>query len=116
MLPDAVSGQISIWSGSVVSIPTGWVLCDGNNGTPDLRDKFVVGAGSSYAVGGTGGLLTHTHRFRGDGHAHSVSITPGLASGAIPYGTSTSSEEISGETDATNHLSPYYSLAYIMYL
>ena len=39
------SGGIILWSGSVASIPSGWYLCDGNNSTPDLRDKFVVGAG-----------------------------------------------------------------------
>jgi prepilin-type N-terminal cleavage/methylation domain-containing protein len=37
-------GTIVIWSGSIASIPSGWVLCDGTNGTPDLRDKFIVGA------------------------------------------------------------------------
>ena len=54
-------GGIILWSGSVASIPAGWQLCDGTNLTPDLRDKFVVGAGSSYAVNATGGNATHTH-------------------------------------------------------
>lgn len=49
------SGVILLWSGSTGSIPAGWVLCDGTNSTPDLRDRFVVGAGSTYAVGATGG-------------------------------------------------------------
>ena len=40
-------GGIIMWSGSVVSIPTGWAICDGNNGTPDLRERFVVGAGGA---------------------------------------------------------------------
>jgi hypothetical protein len=40
-------GEIRIHSGSLASIPTGWHLCDGTNGTPDLRDRFVVGAGNS---------------------------------------------------------------------
>jgi microcystin-dependent protein len=51
-------GMIIIWSGAIVNIPTGWQLCNGTNGTPDLRDRFVVGAGSSYAVGATGGTST----------------------------------------------------------
>jgi len=60
------AGMIMIWSGSVGSVPSGWVLCNGSNSTPDLRDKFVVGAGSTYAVGGTGGsanatVVSHTH-------------------------------------------------------
>lgn len=60
------SGAILLWSGSVLSIPSGWLLCNGSNGTPDLRNRFVVGAGSTYAVGATGGsanatLVSHSH-------------------------------------------------------
>jgi len=44
------SGGIFLWSGSIGSIPAGYVLCNGSNGTPDLRNRFVVGAGSTYAV------------------------------------------------------------------
>lgn len=60
------AGLISLWSGSIVSIPSGWYLCDGSNGTPDLRNRFVVGAGSTYAVGATGGsadavVVAHSH-------------------------------------------------------
>lgn len=40
---------ICLWSGAVVDIPAGWALCDGNNGTPNLTDKFVIGAGSTYS-------------------------------------------------------------------
>jgi microcystin-dependent protein len=54
------AGMISLWYGSIGSVPTGWYLCDGTNGTPDLRDRFIVGAGSSYAVGATGGATTAT--------------------------------------------------------
>jgi len=54
-------GGIIMWSGAVNNIPANWALCDGTNGTPDLRDKFVVGAGNTYAVGTTGGASTHTH-------------------------------------------------------
>lgn len=39
---------ICIWAGAVVDIPAGWSLCDGNDGRPDLRDKFVIGAGNAY--------------------------------------------------------------------
>jgi hypothetical protein len=59
-------GGIVLWSGSVASIPSGWALCNGSNGTPDLRNRFVVGAGSTYAVDATGGsadaiVVSHTH-------------------------------------------------------
>jgi hypothetical protein len=61
-----VTGMIMLWSGSVASIPSGWALCNGSNGTPDLRNRFVVGAGSTYAVNATGGsanaiVVSHTH-------------------------------------------------------
>ena len=84
------SGGIILWSGSTASIPSGWYLCNGANGTPDLRDRFVVGAGSSYSVGATGGaasvalstsnLPSHTHSFSGTtttngSHNHTVSWT-----------------------------------------
>jgi len=60
------SGGIIIWSGSSASIPSGWYLCNGSNSTPDLRDRFVVGAGSTYSVGNTGGskdaiVVSHSH-------------------------------------------------------
>ena len=60
------TGGIILWSGAANAIPTGWVLCDGQNSTPDLRNRFVVGAGDSYAVDATGGsadaiVVSHTH-------------------------------------------------------
>ena len=53
-------GAIIMWSGAVDAIPEGWALCDGSNGTPDLRNRFIVGAGGSYNVGDTGGANTVT--------------------------------------------------------
>ena len=49
------AGGIIMWSGSIGSIPSGWALCDGSNGTPDLRNRFVVGAGDEYSVDDVGG-------------------------------------------------------------
>lgn len=45
-----MKGIVCLWSGAIVDIPAGWQLCDGTNGTPDLRDKFIIGAGDTYAV------------------------------------------------------------------
>jgi hypothetical protein len=61
-----VAGMIMLWSGSSASIPSGWLLCDGSSSTPDLRNRFVVGATSTYAVGATGGsanaiVVSHNH-------------------------------------------------------
>ena len=52
------SGCILIWSGSIASIPTGYYICNGQNGTPDLQDSFVVGSGNVYSVGNTGGFTS----------------------------------------------------------
>ena len=54
------SGLIAIWSGAVGSVPSGWYLCNGQNGTPDLRNSFIIGAGNTYSVGATGGSTTAT--------------------------------------------------------
>ena len=69
-----VSGMILLWSGSTGSIPSGFVLCNGSNSTPDLRDRFVVGAGNSYSVGATGGSNTGTDTVNISG-SDTVSIT-----------------------------------------
>lgn len=53
-------GGIIIWSGSSSNIPKNWHLCDGTSGTPNLRDRFILGAGATYNVGDTGGEATHT--------------------------------------------------------
>jgi microcystin-dependent protein len=84
-------GGIILWSGSIVSIPANWALCDGANGTPNLIDRFVVAAGSNYAVGASGGagtitlttdqLPAHTHASgtlttaTGGTHSHTVTGT-----------------------------------------
>lgn len=134
------SGGIIMWSGSIASIPSGWVICDGTNSTPNLRDKFVIGAGSAYAVAATGGsadavVVTHTHTATSTvtdpGHAHSytsvlfnhplnsgsggagvsVADTTSGATTGITVGTTNASAGVSG-TNA--NLPPYYALAFIM--
>lgn len=54
-------GTIIGWSGAADAIPESFFLCDGDNGTPDLRGKFLLGAGGAFAVGATGGSATHAH-------------------------------------------------------
>lgn len=53
-------GFVGLWSGAANAVPTGWKLCNGENGTPNLTDTFVIGAGNTYAVAATGGAATHT--------------------------------------------------------
>lgn len=82
------TGMISLWYGAIGSVPSGWYLCDGTNGTPDLRDRFIVGAGSTYSVAATGGstdaiVVSHTHTATSTstvtdpGHTHSLNISGG---------------------------------------
>lgn len=59
------AGIIVVWSGLVANIPAGWSLCSGANGTPDLRDRFIVGAGGSYNVNTGGGSASHNHTVSG---------------------------------------------------
>jgi microcystin-dependent protein len=94
------SGVIVMWSGSQASIPSGWVLCNGSNSTPDLRNRFVIGAGGSYPVGDFGGskdqaVVAHTHTasstVNDPGHNHAFTAvaqnTGGVGSGALTGGT-----------------------------
>jgi hypothetical protein len=59
-----------MWSGTAFNIPSGWLLCNGQNNTPDLRDKFIIGAGNLYAPTAVGGskdavVVSHTHGYSG---------------------------------------------------
>jgi hypothetical protein len=122
------AGIISMWSGSVVSIPSGWVLCDGANSTPDLRNRFIVGAGSGYAVGASGGsadavVVAHTHGITDPGHTHTYGTGGGGGGGVgeagileSSTGTSTTGITINstGVSGTNANLPPYYSLCYIM--
>jgi hypothetical protein len=132
------SGCIMLWSGSIASIPSGWLLCNGSSGTPDLRDRFVVGAGSTYAVAATGGsanatLVSHTHTasVADPGHLHTAtglmaaadrnfSVFGGEAGTYTTKNTSTATTNISvtnsteGSSATNANLPPYYALAYIM--
>jgi hypothetical protein len=134
------AGGIFLWSGSIGSIPAGYVLCNGSNGTPDLRDRFVVGAGSTYAVDATGGsanaiVVSHTHTATSavtdPGHTHSYAsavFNCNQNSGQVQAGvttTGTTASNTTGITVATTvdtagtsgtnaNLPPYFALCYIM--
>lgn len=72
-------GMVSMWSGGLDKIPAGWALCNGNNGTPDLRNRFVLGAAVQTDVDATGGAATHTHVATVDpsgDHSHAITVDP----------------------------------------
>ena len=136
------TGLITMWSGTIASIPSGWYLCDGNNSTPDLRDKFIVGAKQDEtsiaktnitgALTQTGGskdavAVSHTHTITDPGHLHTVSYRPDLAGATGGYnvagntntvntGTATTGISINsaGVSGTNANLPPYYALAFIM--
>lgn len=86
-LVKAPIGTIVIWSGTADNIPTGWQLCDGTNGTPDLRDKFVLGAGTTHNVGETGGneeVTLTVEQMPKHNHTYGVARTASSAQ-AAPY-------------------------------
>jgi len=111
-----MKGIIVLWAGAIVDIPAGWQLCDGTNGTPDLRIRFVVGAGDTFAVDDTGGSAAdHTHAFTGDGHSHTLVAGAIIAAGTDKNNVSTT-EQVTGTTDTESGMPPYYALAYIQKL
>lgn len=93
-------GGILIWSGAIVDIPGNFAICDGNNGTPNLIDNFIVGAGNDHAVNDTGGNVDHNHQ--AGGVTNTADAGPGIAWDATPNSTTES------------NLPPFYALAYIM--
>jgi hypothetical protein len=132
--PAVPAGCILLWSGSTGSVPAGFLICDGTNGTPDLRDRFIIGAGNSYAVNATGGtadavVVSHTHAaaVTDPGHSHSTYIanastvlTPNngvSVVGAGVTGTSTTGISVTnasaGVSGVNANIPPYYALAYI---
>jgi hypothetical protein len=122
-------GGIVMWTGTEASVPSGWHVCDGTSGTPDLRDRFVVGAGSTYDVGDTGGAATadlahahtggttgssgsHSHSIgtsgAGSAHTHSLSATTG-DSGAHAHTFNTESHVETPYSPISVQTDPYSS-------
>lgn len=117
-------GMIVMWSGLLADIPEGWALCDGTNGTPDLLYRFVLGATSDVTIGSTGGTDIHNHDFTSNTHRHDIPtdlLDVVTDTGAEICGTKqgdvvSSLETVTGTTDNTSHMPPWYRLAFIMKL
>ena len=107
-------GVIVAWSGAIGNIPPGWFLCNGTHHTPDLRDKFVIATGPTFAVGNEGGLSIHDHDFTSDGHSHDIDFGFGTIGGPSD-GRFTTSNVLTGTVDSDLNRPPYYALAYIEY-
>jgi hypothetical protein len=133
-----LQGGIVMWSGEISEIPLGWELCNGSNGTPDLRNRFVIGAGGTYSVGNTGGsanaiVPTHTHTGTtntvGAHSSHTIGGFNEFGSGSEDFCLNITSQFTSTSNGSHNHsfttastgssgnnanLPPYYALAFIM--
>ena len=134
-----VSGMIIMYNST--SAPSGWYLCNGQNGTPDLRDRFIVGAGNSYSQNATGGSVTATDSVSISGSdTVNISISGSGTTGnpnqsGIQYGrpgysdcarsshthnfsfsgSGSDTVSISGsDTVSIDTRSPYYALTFIM--
>ena len=120
-----VAGMIIMFQGATA--PSGWAFCDGQNGTPDLRDRFIVGSGNTYNLNATGGnanavLISHSHEYVTssgttdvDGHPNTVTVLTGSQTVA----TSTTGFNASGtakqnQAGTNKNLPPYYALAFII--
>ena len=121
--PDSTLTNLALVSST---IPTGWAICDGTKGTPDLRGRFVLMAHDSYAVMSTGGSATHTlTEAEMPSHTHGYKAHSGW--GGDARGGSYSHCDISkpppalvtdpkGGNQPHNNMPPYYTLVYIMKL
>lgn len=117
-----------MWSSDINNIPDGWALCNGSNGTPNLRDQFIVGAGDSYSIGEKDGENYHTLTISEIPlHSHKIVTVvdnsfydqsgdrPGMEY-TSPHSFNRYTTETTGSGSAHENRSPYYALAYIMKL
>lgn len=99
-----VTGIILMWSGAAGDIPTGWSVCDGTGGTPNLQDRVPIGAGSSYAVGATGGATTDVTTVP----SSTVAVDNNADGSTVAVGDST-------HTHTADILPPYFAVYFIIY-
>lgn len=133
--PNRPVNGIVVWTGTLASIPSGYVLCDGTNSTPDLRGYFIKGASVYTELETTGGSVTHGHTADSHGHtqnshSHTITVASGGGSGGTGLGDTTTvtphthtCSDVTGvatnqgaviTVNASNSEPPYYEVAYIM--
>ncbi len=122
--PGVSSGVISLWHGLIANIPSGWLVCDGNNGTPNLLAKFVEGVATAATnPGATGGEATHTlTEAEMPGHTHSyehageAGVKPERVDGGLCRSDSLNlfTTGSVGNGNAHQNRPPFYDVAFIM--
>ena len=119
-------GGIIPWYGQESGVPSGWAVCNGHNGTPDLRSRFIVAAGSGYAIGGTGGeerhqvtvdempSHLHSYKYRGADIDDGWKNKNNLYAVSHTYVWNTAYTDYVGGDAPHENRPPYYALFYIM--
>jgi hypothetical protein len=107
------SGMIVIWQGNAGSIPAGYFRCDGNNGTPDLRDRYPFCGDFVQPAGAVSGSFEHSHPFSGFDHYHQFGGGMGLTFGSS-HSNQTTNQSISGSADTEDSTPPSIGLHYVM--
>lgn len=108
-------GTIELWSGALIDIPQGWVLCDGNNGTPDLRDHFSLTAGPVHPIDDNLNQPLHRHDFTSATHTHIIPLNSQLDTASPSFDRFLDTTPASGTTNFETQFPPYYSLAFVMF-
>lgn len=109
------AGVIVFFKGALAAIPAGWHLCDGTNGTDDLRDRIVICAGNTYAVDDSGGYSSHSHGDTLHVDASPDQVECGAAEGWL-VSVVTHEHAIGGMIYAANNMTPYVAKGYIQKL
>lgn len=94
-------GMIGLWLGTVTTIPIGWVLCDGENATPDLRNKYIKIANTAGEIGNEGGSNTHVHA-ASNSHTHTATGTHTHSSGGYTGWFGSNAYAIAGGSQANS--------------
>ncbi len=135
-------GTIQIWTETIASIPTGWALCDGTGGTPNLLGKFAQGVATPSTDPGTLGgedtvtltssqIAAHNHTTSAYSHQHTFSGATGAGGGGVRFTNDGNDDDTKSSSSTTppsqnliatgsngphDNLPPYYQVAYIIKL
>lgn len=106
------AGLIFLWWGAIEDIPKGWQACDGTNGTPDLRNRHIGGAGDNWPPHMKGGFKWHWHEFYMGSHRHYVK-TGTFVDAALGRTTTATLENPYAVTNILQNQPPYKALYFI---